>query len=191
MGQGEAAQAATPKPTPVPARVTEQERLEEKRDKIREELKEREQELSERLSQDKQEVAVRIAGKVNDVNQRLIDHYIRHLQRLDAIVNKIETRAERMQQQGADIEDVTAAIKHAREQIAAARKQVNVQKSTVYAVALAEADPLGTLISDMWQQFVSDQKELREGVLRDARKAVVEALTALQEVALPSVAPSP
>lgn len=201
----DAAWSATRTPTPSPSGAAlrakqvdstsslQEERIEDKREQVRENLKERQEELSGRLARDKQEIAVRMAAKINALNQRLTSHYTRHLQRLSDILDKIAARAERVANTGADVEPVTEQIAEAREHIATAQEQVDVQAKKVYEINLAEAEQFGQAVRTVWQQFTSDHQQLRQGVLQVARQAVHVAFQTLRlavsEIPTPTATP--
>lgn len=166
-------------------------RIEERRQAIKEEITERKEELAEKLSQRHQETAARFSRLLAERNKRLTDLYTSHLRRLSAILDKIENHMNRLQEAGAEVDDVNEAIEPAREAISQGMAKVNDQVGKTYTVDLSSAENVGQALKSALQAFREDHTKLREAAIVPAREAVRAALAALSKVAKPEATVTP
>lgn len=124
----------------------------------------------------------RIEEKLNQINQRRTDHFLKVLERLREILAKIQTRTDRAETNGKNVSSVDTAIAAAEAAIDAAEDAVNAQADKVYELTV---DDETTARNDVGATIKKLQEDLR-GVwqdVQDARKAVFDALRALTRVA--------
>lgn len=165
------------------------EAAEEKVQEIREAARQR---ISDIKDAKKQEAANKIVAQLARVNKVATEHFASVLDELDAILQKIQSRAEKARSGGQDVSSVLSAIATAQGSIAKARTAVESQASKVYVIDLSSTatdDPQESLIATLRQQFQdlhtqlkTDLTALRDGPMTDARKAVQVALQALKSV---------
>ena len=148
-----------------------QERLEERittREEHREELDDWRATLSARL---KQRLAAHLTERFNQINQKYTEHVARLLNRMRAILAKLETRVE---EAGGDAE-TEAAIAAAYSAIAEAETANETQAAKEYELVFDDEAGLRSAAATAKQLLKDDLGELRDKV-HQARKAVVEAI---------------
>ncbi|AKM79591.1 MAG: hypothetical protein UX85_C0001G0250 [Candidatus Beckwithbacteria bacterium GW2011_GWB1_47_15] len=155
-----------------------QERLEERittREEHREELDDWRATLSARLKQIRDERKLRLAAhlteRFNQINQKYTEHVARLLNRMRAILAKLETRVE---EAGGDAE-TEAAIAAAYSAIAEAETANETQAAKEYELVFDDEAGLRSAAATAKQLLKDDLGELRDKV-HQARKAVVEAI---------------
>src|SRR3989344_471670 len=155
-----------------------QERLEERittREEHREELDDWRATLSARLKQIRDERKLRLAAhlteRFNQINQKYTEHVARLLNRMRAILAKLETRVE---EAGGDAE-TEAAIAAAYSAIAEAETANETQAAKEYELGFDDEAGLRSAAATAKQLLKDDLGELRDKV-HQARKAVVEAI---------------
>ena len=118
------------------------------------------------------------------------------LDKLDEVMQKIESRVEKASANSQDVSQAKFAIYEAGQKIEAARSAVEAQANKTYVVdttAITDASSTvasqNSLISKLKDQFkilrnqlFSDLKALRDGAIKDARLSVKNAFKALSEV---------
>ncbi len=146
----------------------------------------------------KQQMAERLAKQFDKQNSTWTDHFMKLLDRFDAILMKIQERANIAAGNGKDITATTAAIASAKTAIASARTAVTVQAAKTYVLdpsalptATATTTPNGQeeLLRGLRDSFKNlhntlfkDLFALRDGPMADVRKAVQNALQTLGKI---------
>jgi len=146
----------------------------------------------------KQKAIERVSTQFDKLNAAWTEHLSNVLDRLGAILQKIQDRAAATAADGKDTAQVAAAIDAAATAIATAQAAVDAQAAKTYAPdvsSTAPDTPAAALAADaqVVQQFrdafaslratlFDDLKALRDGSVADARTAVHAALQALQQV---------
>lgn len=177
--------------------------LEKIRNEAQARIKQQKEKLEEKINEirdkQKQKMAQQIEKQLDHLNQIWTEHFTNVLNRLEAILEKIKTRADKAAANGQDISEVDAAIKKAEAAIAAARTAVETQAKKTYTADLTAINsgiattttPAGQdqLIKNLRAQFkalreqlMKDLFGLRDGVIKDSRKAVHDAFQALSKV---------
>lgn len=105
---------------------------EESKNRVEEQRHKAEQRLTEIKDKAIQQRAQTIAKQFAQINKRWTDHFMKVLERHDAIMKKVQARADIAAASGKDIASTTAAIQAARTAIDAARTAVIVQAGKVY-----------------------------------------------------------
>jgi len=115
------------------------------------------------------------------LNEKLTNHFINVLDRLDAILLKIKVRAEKAKTNGADISAVEVAIEAAEEAIAEARTAAEEQALKTYTIEIEGEETLRANVGEVRQQLGDDLKGVRE-IIKEARAAVVDSLKVLARI---------
>ena len=159
-----------------------------------------EKRLTEIKDKAKQQMAERLAKQFEKQNSTWTDHFMKVLDRLDAISLKIQDRATTAAGNGKDISTATAAIAAAQTAIASARTAVIAQAAKTYVLDPSTIVPTTTTATttpggqeelmqgvrasfkNLHNLLFRDLFVLRDGPLTDARKAVQNALQALSKI---------
>lgn len=172
---------------------------------VREETQSREIEKREKASQRmediqdkvKKDMAQKLATQFENLNSTWTDKFMNLLDRYDAIVVKIQSRATIAATNGKDIASTTAAVLAAQTAILSARTAVVAQAAKTYALdpstisATATSTSSGqekmmkslrTSFQALHKTLFKDLFALRDGAMKDARRAVQNALQTLGKV---------
>lgn len=173
------------------------ERMEDLREQAKNRAQQARENAQKKISQIKdqkqKEAANRIASQFDRINQVWTDHFTNVLDRLDAILQKIKSRAEKAAANGQDVSLANTAIQKAGNAISTARTAVLNQAQKTYIVdttnITSTESSQSNLVSQLRVQFKSlrdkllgDLKSLRDGAMKDARRAVKDAWRALSQV---------
>lgn len=129
----------------------------------------------------KKTIVERMATRIQDSNSKRTATLLRHLVKIEEILNKIEARALEIEKQGKDISAVKTAIAKARDAIAAARTAVNAQAGKTYDINITTEDKLGSAVSTTRISLARDLQSAHQSVVA-ARKAVRDVLKELAKV---------
>lgn len=156
------------------------------------------QRVAEIKDKEKQQTAERLTTRFENLNKTWTDRFVQMLDRYDAIVLKMQSRADTAAANGKDVTAVNAAIQTAQSAIAAAQAAVVAQAAKTYVLdtsTVPSASTAGTpsgqgeLVSSLRTSFqnlhtmlFNDLFALRDGPMRAARQAVQDTLTALKAV---------
>lgn len=146
----------------------------------------------------KQQKAEHLAKQFENINSKWTEHFMKRLDRLDAIVQKIQNRSNIAAGNGKDVAAATTAIASAKTAIATARTAVVAQAAKTYVldpsavpVTTATTTPSGqkefmkdlrTAFKNLHTTLFKDLFALRDGPMTDARKAVHSALQTLSNI---------
>lgn len=171
---------------------------EEMRDRMKEQRGKAEQRLADIKDKVKQQMAERLAKQFEHSNSQWTDHFIGTLDRLDAILKKIQDRATIAASNGKDITTTTAAIASAKTAIATARTAVTIQAAKTYVLdpstipsTTSTTTPNGqeelmkglrTSFKNLKGTLFKDLFALRNGPMTDARGAVHNAAQVLSKI---------
>lgn len=174
--------------------------------KVREEMQTKVTALREKAAQrladiqdkKKKELADRLVKKFDNLNETWTDHFMKELDHYDAVLQKIQDRADIAAGKGNDVSSVTTAIQSATTAIESARTLVTAQAAKTYTpdtssitVTTATTTPNGqselmkalrTSFQNLHNTLFKDLFALRDGAMKDARKAVQNALQVLKSV---------
>ncbi len=156
------------------------------------------QKLSELRDIKKQKLAQQIVNQFDHINQVWTDHFTKVLDQDDAILQKIQVRANKAAANGKDVAAVNVAIQTAKTAIENARTAVIAQAKKTYTAdtstvtgTTASTTPGGdaqlmhglqSAFKAVRDQLFKDLFVLRDGAVKDARTAVQNALQALRRV---------
>ncbi|MEK7525133.1 MAG: hypothetical protein AAB548_02055 [Patescibacteria group bacterium] len=129
----------------------------------------------------KKALVERMDTKMKELNAKRTAILLRHLDKIEEILNRIETRALEVEKGGKDIASVKTAVQKAKDAIAAARTAVNVQAAKTYIIDITTEDKLGAAVSAARTTLARDLQATHQAVVA-ARKSVREVLTALAKV---------
>lgn len=174
------------------------ERVQELRKEVRDRVEAERENAGKRLSdirdKGKQEMAKRLAVQFDDLNLRWTNRFAETLDRYDALVEKIQVRADADAAAGTDMARATVAIQSATVAIAAARTAVLAQATKTYALDASVIPSTATSTSSGQEKIMQTLRKsfeathktlfkdlfaLRDGPMKDARKAVQDAIQAI------------
>lgn len=196
------AQEKRPKLTDVRKSVVATTTRAEIKNTAREQMEAKREEAKQRISgirdKKKQELALKLANQFEELNKKWTDHFIQLLERYEAVLVKIQERTDIAATNGKDITAVNSAIQSADTAIENARTAVVAQSAKAYvldASALANTTATATasgqdkLLKSLRTEFQTlhralfkDLYALRDGVMKNARSSVREALRALSQI---------
>lgn len=145
----------------------------------------------------KQQMAEQLAGQFGNLNQTWTDHFSNLLDQYAAILQRIQDRANVAAGTGQDISSTTAAIQAAQTAITNARAAVATQAAKSYTLTAstipttATSTPAGQLrilralrksFQTLHKDLFRDLFALRDGPMKDVRKAVQDALRTLRSI---------
>lgn len=146
----------------------------------------------------KKQMAEKIAEQLEKLNKKWTDHFVQSLERYDAIILKIQERADIAATNGKGITLVSAAIKSANTAIESARTAVIAQAAKTYALDASSITTttattttsgqdelmkgLRTQFQNLHKTLFKDLFALRDGVMKDAKRAIQDALKTLGNV---------
>lgn len=143
-------------------------------------------EVKEKIQQLKDErkkaIALRVDEQLNRLNEQWTKHFSNVLNQLNDVLGKIELRAEKAKANGQDTTAVTAAIEKAKQTIATAKSAVEEQVKKSYIATIESEDKLKDAFKTQRDLLHKDLFGLRDGLMKDARKAVQDALQSLRIV---------
>lgn len=187
------------------ARIKEQEtkakaRIEENKKKVAELQNKAKARLAEIKDKEKKNLADKLHNEFNRINKIETSHFTKVLSQYNDVLKKVQDRATKAAANGKDITAVTAAIESAKTAIAVAQIAVTAQAAKTYVLnttAIVATSTAATTTRDGQEQLMkglrtafqtlheelkNDLKTIRDGVIKDARKAVQGAIQALGPV---------
>ena len=119
----------------------------------------------------KKQVVERVQAKLNDVNARRTEHFLKVLERLSTVLDKIVSRTEKAKAEGKNVTSIETAIATARTAIASAESAVNTQKAKTYEITVTNDT---TARNDAGATVKQMQEDLRavQDTVQIARNAV-------------------
>jgi len=156
------------------------EELKPKIEQLRESLK---NQLRERIKNEaKEKIVERIYQRINELNERMTNHYLNVLEKLEKILERIESRTAKAKLNNLDVSKVEEAINEAKVAIFKAKEAVKNQAEKIYQPPEIKDDKiLRTKIGNLRLQFHYDLKSV-ESLVKQAREAVRKALVLLAQI---------
>ena len=146
---------------------------------LREQFRDR---LKARIDERKQVIVERIYERINALNEIITNHYLDILDRLEKILERIESRATKAELNGIDVTQVEAVIEKAHQAINTAREAVKTQAEKIYQPPeITSEENLRLDVGKLRQQLHDDLKAV-EKLVKEARNAVREAAVALAQI---------
>jgi len=145
----------------------------------------------------KQQIAKNLAAQFDNLNSTWTDRFMQTLDRYDTILQKMEDRTNIAAGNGKDIASTTIAIQSAKTAVTNARTAVVAQAAKTYTLnpltipATATTTTSGqeklmkglrTSFQNLHATLFKDLFALRDGPMKDARKAVQNALQELSQI---------
>ncbi|MDO8676118.1 MAG: hypothetical protein Q7K16_00435 [Candidatus Azambacteria bacterium] len=159
-------------------------RLESAREEAKKATETRHAELKDKISKLRDEKKKQIATRLNEqmarLNTQWTNHFNNVLGQLSEILLKVELRAGKAEAGGKDVVAVKTAVQNAKNAIATARTAVEAQAKKTYIATFTSEKELGTAFKSAREQLHKDLFGLRDGVMKDAREAVKNALQVLK-----------
>ena len=159
--------------------------MQERRENIREKIEEKRQIIKERLEkvedERKQRIAEHLYDQINNLNERMSNTFSFILDKIEAVLSRIETRSEKAAENGADVSTVEAAITEAINAISASRAAIEAQSQKVYVFEVNSEETLRLDVGSIRQSLHNDLVEVRRTIVA-AREAVRKAAVALARI---------
>jgi chromosome segregation ATPase len=171
------------------------EELKSKIEQLRERLK---NQLRERIKNEvKEKIVDRVYQRINELNERMTNHYLNVLEKLEKILERIESRTAKAKLNNLDVSKVEEAINEAKVAIFKAKEAVKNQAEKIYQPPeITDDKTLKTKIGNLRQQLHNDLKSV-ESLVKQAREAVRKALVLLAQInkvdefEVPEITPTP
>lgn len=119
----------------------------------------------------KKQVVERVQSKISDINTRRTDHFLKVLERLSTILDKIQSRTEKAKAEGKNVTSIESAIASARTAISSAESTVNTQKAKTYQITVTDDTTARNDVGATAKQLESDIRAVQDTV-QVARQAV-------------------
>lgn len=156
-----------------------------KREEVKQTIQVKKTEAKERFQNIKDTRKQAVVGKIEDhlakINERITTQFSHVLERLQAILDKIQSRADRAEQSGLDVTSVDVAIGEATTAITDAEAAVLAQTAKVYTAQVSSDSAARNEVQGLMQQLRTDLSVVKE-VVQNARRAVQAAHAALKNV---------
>jgi len=129
----------------------------------------------------KKQIVERINNRLSTINKKRIEHFLRVLNRLEAILQKIKTRTSQAKANGKDVYKVETAISSAQIALDSAKTAVNDQAKKEYTINIntetTAKNDVGAAVSGLQNDLMNTMR-----LVIDARHAVYKAATELVKV---------
>lgn len=167
-------------------------RVEEKREELKNKIDKKREELKKKLEKIKDEkkgqALERIDRQIDELNRRLLDHYLNMSNKLSDVLIKISERADKAEERGIDVSAVRTAIDKANSAIEAIKVAVETQAGKTYTIQVTTEDNLKTDVGRARQALHNDLASVRE-VVKTAYELVRSAATTLAQLPKPTTTP--
>lgn len=176
-------------------------KIEAKREEMKTKMEAQREKAKQRLSdirdKKKQEMAAKLADQFDSLNKKWTDHFTEQLGHLGDVLLKMQERADIATTNSKDTTATNAAIQSAKTAIATAQTAVTAQAAKTYVLNVSAVTTTATttdtgqedLMKGLRTQFqslhktlFSDLTALRDGAMKNARKAVQDALQTLSTI---------
>ncbi len=167
-------------------RIEFREALEEKKTELRERLEQKKIEIRERVQafiadEQKQVIVERVYDQVNALNERLTGHYTEILDKLDAVLSGVLSRAGKAEAVGRDLSAVRSAVAEAQNMLVAARALVAEQAQKSYSFEISSEETLRSDVGEARNLLREDLESVKEKI-REVHSAIREAAVSLAQV---------
>lgn len=147
-------------------------------------LEEKKTALKEKLAvikdEKKKQIVERVAGKFTAVNEKIVEHFGKAVDKMESLLKRIENRTDTLEESGTNVQAVRDAIAGAFTAIEEARVAIRDQAGKVYAVSdiVENEETLKEDISELRGVLNGDLAGVREKLTR-AKEAIREAVQTL------------
>ena len=163
-----------------------------KSSEMREIVEARKQKFQENLQnfkdENKKRIVERVHQRMTNVNKKVTDLLLKRLERLEAILAKIRSRAQKKEEIGADVSAVYTGIEAIEGEIAVLKGKIQKQVDKTYDFDISDEENLRTQAQPAVQLQHSDLKALRDELI-SIRKEMVDltkTLAGIHAVAQPA-----
>ncbi|MFH0712448.1 MAG: hypothetical protein V2A55_01140 [Candidatus Jorgensenbacteria bacterium] len=160
-------------------------KLENEREEVKERLETAREELKVRLKKIKDEKKVeivgRLSGSVNSLNEKLTNHFLEVLEKLDKVLDNVTSRTDKAEAHELDVSAVRTAITAAEIAIASARGAVETQAGKTYSFNITTEENLKVDVGAARQALHNDLTAVKE-IVRTAHVAVKDAAVKLAQI---------
>ena len=129
----------------------------------------------------KKQTVERLDNRFTEINTKQTNHLLNTLTRLEELLGKVSSRADKAAANGKDVSVARTAIEKAKTAIASARTALEAQLKKTYTIQVTDETGLKSAVAVAREALNKDLKAAREAV-RTAHKAVVEATKSLKGV---------
>jgi len=160
--------------------------MELKREQLKSQIEAQRKNLEKGLAKIKDEtkkkIVERIYNQVGELNKRMTDHFLNVLEKLEKVLERISSRAAKVEANGRDISAVKTFINEASNAISEAKTAVSNQAAKVYAAPVVKSENvLKTEVGKIRQALHNDLKLVFDKV-KAAQEAVRKAATSLAQI---------
>ncbi len=143
----------------------------------------------------KKQIVENVSTNLNQLNADRLKYFSAVLEKLDSIVLKISSRADKAEGNGADVALTRTALTEAKNAIAVSRGAIETQSGKVYSIAITTESALKINVGAARKSLHADLTKVQETV-KAAREAVRKAIETLMKVPRvdsdePNPAPAP
>jgi len=159
--------------------------LENQRQEMKAKIEAKKNELEAKLqkitTERKQKITERIYDRINALNERMTDHYLDVLEKLEKILERVESRTAKAKANGKDVSEVEILISQAKDVIARAREEVKNQTQKIYQIELSNENNLKLDTGNARQKLHDDLKTV-EKIVKEARESVRLVIVKLAQI---------
>lgn len=142
-------------------------------------------ELIERLrhikDQKKQEIIRRTYTRIQALNDNLCNHFLVILEKLELMLERIESRTAKAKIRGLDVTEVEIAIRTAKEKIDNVKNDIESQATKVYSLEFSSEEETKLKVGELRQSFHQDIMVI-QGKVKEAFQLVREAAVKLAQI---------
>lgn len=172
--------------------------VQQKRDQVRQNVQQKREELQGRIQQKrdqlkqrlqkvkderKREVVERVDRRLDEFNENRVNHFLDVLDKLNEVLARIVSRADKAAARGLDVSAVRTAVTDAEKALKAARDAVQVQAGKTYTVVTATTTE-NQLKSDVGRARDAVHSDIKKlfGLVKAARDAVHKVAVTLAQI---------
>jgi hemoglobin-like flavoprotein len=155
------------------------------RAEVRERVENKKVEIAERLQQirneQKKEIAQRVYKNLFDVREKVLERFNKTLDRLNIVLTNINTRADKIEADGSNVDDVREIVQNATHQIEETRDAVKEILAKEYDVTITTEEELGQNFTNFRNELKNDLENVRS-MVRNANELTRSAAERLAQV---------
>jgi hypothetical protein len=155
------------------------------RAEVKERIENKKAEIAERLQQirneQKKEIAQRVYENLFGVKERVLERFNKDLDRLNIVLTNINTRADKIEADGNNVDDTRTAVQDAINQIEEARNSVKGTLAKEYDVTITNEEELRQNFTNFRNELKNDLENVRS-MVRNANESTRSAAERLTQV---------
>jgi len=159
--------------------------LETKRAEVKTQIEAKKTQLKEQLQKVKDERKKKSVEKINEqmqaLNERQMKHFTAVLEKIEQVLVKISSRADKAEERGLDVSAARAALDSANVAIAVSRSAIEAQFAKVYTITISGEETLRMDVGKVRQQLQADIAAVRETV-KSAHEAAKKSAVTLAQI---------